>query len=271
MYLPDISQGRYKTDPERFRRHSSSRLFRAPFWFHFRYAILVVWSGIKFSYTRNPQKAVTLQALRVMSIVEKWGANLNFDGLDNYPAEEGPYVFACNHMGTLEVNALPGLVASRLLMTFVVKENLLKMPFFGKVLRRLNAIPVSRRHPGEDLMQVMEGGKKLLDEGYSVILFPEGTRQDVFSPRRFNSLAVKLALKADVPVIPVALRTDFWGVGKRVKEFGPLHSERPVFISFGKPIRPTGRGKAEHKQILDYIASHLEDWGAAVEKPEDSI
>lgn len=269
MYLPDISHNQYRTDPKRLKRYSSRRLFRRPFWFHLRYSILVIWSGIKFSYTRNPQKAVTLQALRVMRIVENQGANMRFDGLDKYPEDGGPYVFACNHMGTLEVNALPGLVASRIPMTFVVKESLLKMPFFGKILKRLNALPVSRRHPGEDLMQVLNGGTELLKKGYSVILFPEGTRQDVFSPRRFNSLAVKLALKADVPVVPVALRTDFWGAGKRVKEYGPLHRDSPVFISFGDPIRPTGRGKAEHQQVLDFIAGHLKTWGAAVEKPED--
>lgn len=120
-------------------------------------------------------------------------------------------------------------------------------------------------------MQVLDGGTKLLEKGYSVILFPEGTRQSTFSPRRFNSLAVKLALKADVPVVPVALRTDFWSTGKRIKEFGPLHKDRPVYISFGEPIRPTGRGRAEHQKVLDFIAGHLEDWGAAVEEPEDRI
>ena len=268
MYLPDISRERYETDPDRYQRFSSRRFFKGPFWFYVRYTILVIWSGIKFSYTKDPQKAVKLQALRVMRIVEKHGANLIFEGLDKYPDNQGPYVFTCNHMGTLEVNALPGLVAARTPMTFVVKQNLLKMPFFGQVLKRLRAIPVTRRHPGEDLMQVLEGGKQLLSEGVSVILFPEGTRQDIFSPRRFNSLAVKLALKADVPVIPVALRTDFWGAGKRVKEFGPLHTDRPVHILFGDPIHPTGRGKAEHQKILDFISSHLIEWGAAVEKPE---
>ena len=269
MYLPDISRDRYETDPNRFKRFSSRRIFKGLFWFYLRYSILVIWSGIKFSYTRDPQKAVTLQALRVMRIVEKHGAHLTFEGMDRYPDDQGPYVFACNHMGTLEVNALPGLIAARTPMTFVVKQKLLKLPFFGQVLKRLRAIPVSRLHPGEDLMQVLEGGKKLLAEGVSVILFPESTRQDVFSHRQFNSLAVKLALKADVSVIPVALRTDFWGAGKRVKEFGPLHMDRPVHICFGDPIRPTGRGKAEHQQVLDFITNHLSKWGAAVEKPED--
>ena len=269
MYLPDISGDQYETDPMRYRRYSSRRVFKGPFWFYLRYSILVIWSGIKFFYTKDPQKAVTLQALRVMRITEKQGAHLSFNGLDRYPAENGPYVFACNHMGTFEVNALPGLIASRTPMTFVVKQSLLDMPFFGQILKRLQAIPVLRQHPGEDLKQVLEEGTRLLSEGVSIILFPESTRQDVFSPRRFNSLAVKLALRAGVPVVPVALRTDFWGAGERVKEFGPLYHDRPIHISFGNPINPVGRGKAEHKQVLDFIADHLSGWGAPVEKPED--
>jgi len=271
MYLPDISGDRYVTDPRRFRRYSTRRCFKGPFWFYFRYALLVLWSGTKFVYTRNPQKAVILQALRVMRIVEKQGAHLTFEGLDRYPAEDGPYVFACNHMGTLEVNALPGLVASRIPMTFVVKQSLLEVPFFGQVLKRLGAIPVARKNPGEDLKQVLEEGARLLKTGVSVILFPEGTRQDVFSARNFNSLAVKLALKAEVPVVPVALRTDFWGAGKRIKEFGPLHYDRPVNIVFGEPVKPAGRGKAEHQQILDFIKGHLLSWDSPVEESGDSI
>ncbi|MDF1568008.1 MAG: lysophospholipid acyltransferase family protein [Spirochaetaceae bacterium] len=269
MYLPDISGERYETPAKRYRRFSSRRLFKGPFWFYARYILLVLWSGVKFLYTRDPQKAVKLQALRVMRIVENQGAHLTFEGLDRYPASEGPYVFACNHMGTLEVNALPGLVASRLPMTFVVKESLIKMPFFGQILKRLNAIPVERKHPGQDLMQVLKVGEKLLSQGISVILFPEGTRQDVFSSARFNSLAVKLAIKADVPVVPVALRTDFWGVGKKVKEFGPLNFDRSVNIQFGHPIKPEGRGRKEHLQVVDFIAGRLTEWGSPVDVAQD--
>ena len=87
MYLPDISGDRYVTDPRRFQRYSRRRIFKGPFWFYFRYALLVLWSGTKFTFTRDPQKAVILQALRVMRIVEKQGAHLTFEGLDGIDPE----------------------------------------------------------------------------------------------------------------------------------------------------------------------------------------
>lgn len=266
MHLPDVSSDRYTTDPELHQRFRKRRMLKNDFCFYARYSFLVFWSGLKFLVSRKPQEAVTLQALRVMRIAEKQGIHLTFEGLNNYPAEGGPYVFACNHMGTFEVNALPGLVASRIPMTFVIKASLLKMPFFGQVVKRLAAIPVQRKHPGEDLKQVLDEGSRRLSEGVSVILFPESTRQDVFVYSKFNSLATKLAVRAGVPMVPVALRTDFWGVGKHFKDYGPIRREIPCGIAFGKPLRPTGRGKAEHLQVLNFIADKLESWGSPVDR-----
>jgi len=265
MHHLNILESRYETDPVRHSRYSSRRIFTGGPWFYIQYVILVICSGIRFFFVKNPQRAIVRQALIAMGMLEKQGAYLTFEGLNRYPAESGPYVFACNHMSTLEVNILPGLIASRTPMTFVVKESLLKVPFFGRILHRLRAIPVRRRHPGEDLTQVIRVGEKMLSEGISVILFPEGTRQDVFSPRSFNSLAVKLALRAKVRVIPVALKTDFWGTGKLIKGFGALQREKRVNISFGNPIKPYRRGKIEQQMIVDFISNHLREWGSPVE------
>jgi 1-acyl-sn-glycerol-3-phosphate acyltransferase len=264
VYLPDISGSEYVTDSRRREGYLNRKSFKGPFWFYPRYGFLVIWSGLKFFFAGNPQAAVTLQSLRVMRICEKQGALLKFEGLDRFPPENGPYVFVSNHMGTLDVNALPGLIASRIPMTFVVKESLLRTPFMGRVLKRLRAIPVSRRHPGEDLNQVLNGGCELLKQGVSVILFPEGTRQSEFSERRFNSLAIKLAVKAGVPVVPVALKTDFWGEGRRIKDFGPLSPESAVHICFGDPLVPVGRGKAEHQAVVRFIKDHLVQWESPI-------
>lgn len=265
--LPDIANDdAYRTPPERRERALRGWLAGTPLRLYTRYVFLVVWSGIMFLIGRDPQEMVTLQSRRVMRITEKNGADFGISGLSRFHKKHGPYVFACNHMGSLDVNALPGLVASRTPMTFVVKTGLLKTPFFGKVLRRLRAIPVDRRHPGEDLLAVLEKGSQTLAEGVSVILFPEGTRHRSFRPSRFNSLAVKLAVKAGVPVVPVALKTDFWGNGKKIKDFGPVRPEEPVRIEFGDPVRPVGRGREEHRRIVDFITEKLRSWGVEIEE-----
>ncbi len=93
-----------------------------------------------------------------------------------------------------------------------------------------------------------------------MIIFPQSTRSTVFKPEEFNSLGIKLALKAGVPVVPIALKTDAWGCGKRFKDFGPINTRKKVHIEFGEPMRVEGRGAEEHKKIIEFIHERLERW-----------
>ena len=79
-------------------------------------------------------------------------------------------------------------------------------------------------------------------------------------------MGVKLALHAGVDVVPVALKTDFWSNGKHHTGFGPVHRNRPIYITFGSPMTPTGRGKAEHLKVVEFVESHLKAWGAEIEE-----
>ena len=71
---------------------------------------------------------------------------------------------------------------------------------------------------------------------------------------------MKLARKAGVQVVPVAIRTDYWGNGKLIKELGPINRHIPVNIKFGEPFDIRGNGKEENQRIIDFIKSSLEEW-----------
>jgi 1-acyl-sn-glycerol-3-phosphate acyltransferase len=160
--------------------------------------------------------------------------------------------------------ALPGLVVPLKPVTYVVKEKLLRGFFWGPIMRSRGPIPVSRTDPRADLETVLREGCARLAAGISVIVFPQGTRRDVFDRTQFNSLGVKLAAKAGVPLVPVAVRTDYWGSSGVFRGFGPVHRDRPIRIEFGSPITVSGRGKAEHEACLEFIESRLRAWGAPV-------
>ena len=96
------------------------------------------------------------------------------------------------------------------------------MPFFGPVMCSRDPIVVGRTNPREDLAAVLEGGLERLKKGISIIVFPQHTRSREFNPQMFNSIGVKLAKKAGVPIVPLALKTDAWGQGKKIKELGPV-------------------------------------------------
>jgi 1-acyl-sn-glycerol-3-phosphate acyltransferase len=181
--------------------------------------------------------------------------------LENLKLVKGPVVFVGNHMSTLETMVLPFLIAQIMDVTFVVKDSLVKSWSFGPVIRSRDPIVVSRHNSRADLVTVMTRGHEILARGRSVAIFPQSTRRIEFRPEEFNSLGVKLASKAGVPVIPFALKTDFWRNGRLVKDLGPLDPKnRDVYFTFGKPLAVKGPGKEENKQIIEFIEGNLNRW-----------
>jgi 1-acyl-sn-glycerol-3-phosphate acyltransferase len=64
--------------------------------------------------------------------------------------------------------------------------------------------------------------------------------------------------------MPVAVKTDFWGNGRYLKDLGVINRSKPIHIVFGQPFSIQGTGKDEHKQVIDFIISHLREWGGLV-------
>ena len=196
----------------------------------------------------------------VADLMERLGCPVEVQGMEAIDAVDGPCLFVANHMSTLETFMLPGIIRPRRPVTFVVKQSLTTMPFFGPVMRSRDPIVVGRTNPREDLKAVLEGGLERLRKGISIIVFPQHTRSSIFAPQQFNSIGIKLAKKAAVPVVPLALKTDAWGTGKKIKELGPVRPGLPVRFSFAPPLQISGPGKEEHAAICRYIDEHLRQW-----------
>ncbi len=199
----------------------------------------------------------------ILEAVESHRGRLKIEGLDKILDSDQNFVIIGNHISSLEAQTLAGIINSRK-VAFVMKESLLTTPFFGPIMKSANPIPVTRKNPIEDLNSVMEKGCEYLAKGYSVIIFPQGTRSLVFEPAKFNKLGVRLAQRAGVPCLPLALKTDYWGNGKILKTFGPTHPEKTVHFAFGDPVIPTGKGRNAHEAVISFISSKLKEWGFPV-------
>ena len=197
---------------------------------------------------------------RVGHLLEDMGIHISIEGMENL-AFDGPCVFEANHMSTLETLFLPCVIQPLRDVTFVVKRQLLSYPCLGPVLAAREPIALGRSNPREDLKQVMEEGQRILASGRSVIIFTQGTRHTEVDPAKFNTLAVKLARKANVPVVPLALKTDAWGEGSLVKDLGPIHAKFPIRVRFGAPIEIKD-GREEHGVIVDFIKKNFDEWVA---------
>lgn len=196
--------------------------------------------------------------IRVIRSLEKVGVEFNIKGIENLSLLEGrPVVVIANHMSTLETFTLGGILYPYLKVTFVVKESLVKLPVFKHIMISRNPITVTRVNPREDLKKVLEDGTQRLSDGYSVIIFPQTTRVYEFDTKEFNSIGVKLAKRANVPVVPLALKTDCWSQGKLIKDFGKINIDKKAYFILGKPLTIEGNGQKEHKEIVSFISENL--------------
>ena len=214
-------KGSYETDPHA-PRLLVDRLFGwADKWFFLR-EFLLVYQGSRWAKAGHfGYPEWTSRAVGILRAMEGCGARISISDAKVLTEINGPAVYVANHMSQTETMLLPGaIILPFQKVTTVVKESLLTYPVFGRVMTALDPIAVTRRNPREDLKHVLKKGAEELGRGISVVLFPQSTRSVTFDPTTFNSLGVKLAGRAGVPIVPVALRTDFRGIGRTIRQDG---------------------------------------------------
>ncbi len=255
-----FASGSYET-PVKVNKNLWDRIIHCNrLYFSLKYALVVFKTRRQAMNGRYDTKAWADSSFYIFSFIERAGGIFRISGMENIEGDRAPVVFICNHMSTLETMVLPALIAPHRDVTFVVKQSLVNHPLFGAVMRSRDPIVVGRTDPRKDFEVVMTRGLDILSKGRSIVIFPQSTRSIEFRPEEFNSLGVKLAKKAGVDVIPVALKTDFWGQGKFIKELGPLDHKKIIHFKFGEQFSIAGNGKAEHQRIIEFIQKSLEEW-----------
>ena len=164
-------------------------------------------------------------------------------GGENIPA--GPAVILSKHQSAWETMALQVIFPP---LCFVLKRELLKVPFFGWGLAQIPGIAIDRTAGKDALAQVVEQGRARLAEGFWVVVFPEGTRVAPGMTRRYKPGGAWLACKAGVPVVPVAHNAgEFWRRNAFLKRPGE------ITVSVGPAIDPAGLEASE-------VSARAEAW-----------
>jgi 1-acyl-sn-glycerol-3-phosphate acyltransferase len=251
--------GVYRTEPRRV--SGLTRVFPS-LTFYPRF-VRIIWqasSKSKKGLYDNPSWCHS--SLGILRALEGVGVQVKVEGISHLQGLNGPCVIVANHMSMLETMALPIIVQPIKDVTFVVKQGLLEYPVFRHVMRSRDPVAVTRVNPREDLRTVLEGGADRLRRCISIIVFPQTSRTPGLDPAQFNTIGEKLAQRAKVPVVPLALRTDAWQNGWPLKDFGRIDVSRVVHFAFGGPLEIQGRGAQEHQQITEFIQGRLKEWGA---------
>ena len=170
-----------------------SRLFPS-LTFYFR-LIAIVWGDSRKVRRGNYDSAAWQDGSgRTIKALEMAGCRLEVTGMEHLKGIDRPCVFIGNHMSSLETFALPALIMPHGYdLSYVVKRSLVDYPVFGDLVRSRDPVVVDRTNPREDLKTVMEEGARRLEQGRSLVIFPQHTRSVDFDPKQFNSIGVKLA------------------------------------------------------------------------------
>ncbi|MDF3002178.1 MAG: 1-acyl-sn-glycerol-3-phosphate acyltransferase [Bacillota bacterium] len=180
-------------------------------------------------------------------IVKKYKIELNVEGIENIP--DGPVVFVSNHQGYADI-PIYGAVISMKQIGFVAKNSLGKIPVFGEWIRDIRSIFIERDDPRSSL-KTIEEGIGLLNRGFSLVIFPEGTRSKGPRMGDFKKGSLRLATKPGVPVVPVTLN----GTYHVFEEKGHVQSGAKVDFF----IHPAIETKELSKQEANNLAEKVEE------------
>ena len=198
---------------------------------------------------------------------EAFGTKVTADGWENRREYEGPVVDLCNHMSTLETILLPFVLLTFGPFNVVVKASLSHLPGLERAATHMGLVPIGRTSPREDLMTIFKVGGERIAQGISFLIFAQGTRQPVFARKGWSSIGAKLAEKAGVPVMPIAVKTDLQPTrpgGKGwLKDFGTVDPSKDIRLRCGPVL--TGTSREMHAASFDWIKSQLDEWGLPTE------
>lgn len=202
--------------------------------------------------------AVARAWLRLMVGACRWvlGIRVRYHGLEHVPQGAVPAgqtgaVLLSKHQSAYETFLLPAILSQPL--AFVFKKELLKIPFFGWSIGSLDMIHIDRSQGARALIKVLQQGRRLLEKGTWVIMFPEGTRVPRGQQGKYMSSGARLAIDAGAPVVPVAVTSArVWPAKGFTKQAGVVE------VSFGAPIPTQGR-KADElmQQVQTWIEAEM--------------
>lgn len=127
------------------------------------------------------------------------GISYRVHGAENLPT--APVIFAANHQSNWETIFIPHMHPKN---KWVLKKAILRIPFLGWALASLKPIAIDRSRPKEAMQRIIRQGAQRMALGYSVVLYPEGTRQPPGTPIVFKQGAVRLAKALNAPIIAIA-------------------------------------------------------------------
>ncbi len=178
------------------------------------------------------------------------GVKLEIGGIEKIPLDQ-PLIFMGNHQSNFDILTL--YAALPVHFSWIAKEELFKIPFFGYAMRRAGYIPLDRSDGRRALKSMDEAALKIRN-GVSVVIFPEGTRTLDGNLLPFKRGGFLLTAKAGVPIVPFTING--------TAAINPAKTIRlrrgNVRISFSDSIETTGATGKKRDDLIDRVKDAIE-------------
>jgi 1-acyl-sn-glycerol-3-phosphate acyltransferase len=168
------------------------------------------------------------------------GSRVKVSGEENLPA--GSVLFISNHQSNFDIPIFMSYINKP--KGFIAKIETAKMPFVSSWMRLMMCVFMDR----QDIRQSVEAinkGAEFLKQGYSMVIFPEGTRSKTGEMGEFKAGSFKLAVKSGVPIVPIAIKGSFDIMGKESLLIKPALVELEIL----KPVETSKLSKEEQKNL----------------------
>ncbi|HUL32345.1 MAG TPA: lysophospholipid acyltransferase family protein [Candidatus Eisenbacteria bacterium] len=187
---------------------------------------LLLWTLL----TRNPNPLYWTALKGVLFFVRAVGVRLRVKGVEHIPP--GTVIFAANHTSSADAPAVVGAIPRRI--AILLKRSLFEYPIVGQAFHLAHFIPVDRLHR-DSAISSLEKATEAIRNGQSFLIYPEGTRSPDGRLQEFKKGTAVMAIKAGVPLVPVACSNAHRIMKKRSLKIYPGE----ILVEFLAPIDAT--------------------------------
>lgn len=174
------------------------------------------------------------------------GGEIEVRGQEHIPADTA-VVFVGNHEGYMDIPILLGYIDKP--KAFISKIEILKVPMLSSWMKFMQCTFLDRKNMRQSVLAMQEA-VSTVQKGYSLVIFPEGTRSKGKPTGEFKAGSFKLALKSGVPIVPVTIE----GSWRLLEEKGHIQPSR-VLVTVHPPIPTAGLSHEEARAIPEKVRS----------------
>jgi len=200
-------------------------------------------------FDHTPARQLKVARAWARSLLRIAGVKVTVEGLDRIQPG-GNYVFVSNHVSYMDIPVVLGNIPEEFL--FLAKAGLFKIPMLGTHLRTAGHVLVPLEDP-RSAIKTLQHTAALLHDGRSTLVFPEGGRSETGVLREFKDGAAFLAIRAQIPVVPLAM------IG--MHGILPMHSltfhRGHVTLRIGEPISTEGMTTHQRAELTAAVRQKI--------------